>query len=304
MFTDNHVGSMTMRNRGVAMVLAFLAIANCCRAGEDEWSAAAANRNLAGLTQALLARDAAAAKRFFAFPIERPGLLDDVAEESFEAYFPRLFDEGFFAEFEPEARSKGTNLWEEAGWRGFLAADGLMWSHDARQVTDVNYVSKAEKEQLAALERAEIATLSPGLRDGVAHPKFAFEAGDAASGKWRGRVDEMQDGGLRLALWRAGRDLDGPADVVCRVAKRPEGQLGTAIYSPRETANGMPIEEFVPHRLTFCRPFVALETGLVWEDDGPSLALVVSEDGKTQTRLGGTECRWAVLHTAEWMKNE
>lgn len=285
-------------------LLAVMSMASIRASADDDWSAAAANRNLAGLTQALLARDAAAAKRFFAFPIERPGLLDDVAEESFEAYFHRLFDEGFFAEFEPEARSKGTNLWEEAGWRGFLAADGLMWSHDARQVTDVNYVSKAEKEQLAALERAEIATLSPGLRDGVAHPKFAFEAGDAASGKWRGRVDEMQDGGLRLALWRAGRDLDGPADVVCRVAKLPEGQLGTAIYSPRETANGMPIEEFVPHRLTFCRPFVALETGLVWEDDGPSLALVVSEDGKTQTRLGGTECRWAVLHTAEWMKNE
>ena len=59
MFTDNHIGSMIMGKRVVAMVLAFLAIANCCRAGDDEWSAAAENRNLVGLTQVLLARDAA-----------------------------------------------------------------------------------------------------------------------------------------------------------------------------------------------------------------------------------------------------
>lgn len=261
----------------------------------DEWNAEAANRNLAGLTQALLARDAAAAKPFFEFPIDRPGLLDDVPEENFEAYFPTLFDEGFFAEYEPKAREKGTNLWEGVGWRGFLVADGSMWSHDAKKVTAINYLSKAEEARLAELESTEIATLSPKLRDGVEKPLFAFEAGDSASGKWRGRVDSMKDGTIRLALWRTGRDFGGPADVVCRVAKRLEGQLGTAIYSPQETADGMPIEEFVPHRLTFCSPFVSLETGLVWEDDGPSLVLVVSEDGKTQTRLGGTECRWSAL---------
>ena len=270
MFTDNHVGSMIMGKRVVAMVLAFLAIANCCRAGDDEWSAAAANRNLAGLTQALLARDAAAAKPFVAFPIERPGLLRAVAEKDFEAYFPTLFDEGFFAKFKPAVRVKGTNLWQEAGWRGFFVADGLMWSSDAKRVTAVNYMSKAEEAGIAALEREEIATLPPELREGVGRPRFAFTAGEGGVGDWRGRVDEMQDGTLRLALWRTGRRLDGPADVVCRVAKRLEGQLGTAIYSPQETADGMPIEEFVPHRLTFCRPFVSLETGLVWEDDGPS----------------------------------
>ena len=48
MSRDNHNGSMSMRNRGVAMALAFLASANCGRAGDDERSAAAANRNLAG----------------------------------------------------------------------------------------------------------------------------------------------------------------------------------------------------------------------------------------------------------------
>ena len=245
--------------------------------------------------------------------IEVPSSMEDsgtvleepaVAENDFVAYFPTLFDDGFFARFEPKAREKRTNLWEEAGWRGFLVADGLMWSHDARLVTAVNYLSKAEEARLAALERAEIATLSPELRDGVTKPLFAFEAGDAASGKWRGRVDAMKDETFRLALWRAGRDLGGPADVACQVAKRPDGQLGTAYYFPQETAEDMPIEEFVPYRLEFCHPFASLETGLVWEDGSPSLVMVVSEDGKTQTRLGGTECRWSVLRAAKGVKNE
>ena len=255
---------------------------------DDEWSEAAANRNLAQLTQALLARDAAAAKPFFRFPIKRPSLLDDVAEENFEAYFPTLFDEGFFAKFEPEAREKGTNLWKGVGWRGFMVANGLMWSDDAQHVTTVNYVTKAEMARLAALGHEEIATLAPELREGVAQPNFAFEAGDAAHGAWRGRVDWMEDDSLRLALWRTGRDLGGPADVVCRVAFAPEGSGGNGCYRPLSGQK---------HGV-----FSELAVNIIRSDETPPLELVVSEDGKTETHLGGAECRWSALRDADWMK--
>lgn len=279
--------------RPLLFLFAALAFAGTGEVRAGEWSAAAAHRNLAGLAEALLARDAAAAKPFFCFPLERPGLLPDVPEDEFEAYFPTLFDDRFFEEFEPAVRERGTNLWEEYGWRGFFAPG--LGSADAERVTDVPYESVAEEARRRTLERAEIATLDPSLQEGVLRPRFAFEAGDAVSGAWRGRVDEMEDGLRRLALWRPGRPLDGPADVTCLVACHPDGQIGDVYYHPQETAKSISIDEFVPYRLEFCRPFVCLGTELIHEADGPVLELTLAEDGETQTVLGGSKRPWAEM---------
>lgn len=268
----------------------------CAGAGEVRtggWSEATANRNLAGLAEALLARDAAAAKPFFRFPLERPGLLPDVPKDEFEAYFPTLFDERFFADFGPAARERGTNLWEAYSWRGFYAPG--LWSHDAVTVTDVPYASVAEEARRHSLDLEEIATLDPALREGVRRPRFAFEAGTADSGLWRGRVDEMEGGTRRLALWRPDRPLDGPPDAACLVSPHPYGQIGDVYYYPQESATDIPIEEFVPYRLEFCLPFVCLGTELVHEADGPLLELTLSEDGRTPAKLGGRKRLWAEM---------
>lgn len=274
-------------------LIAVLVFAGTDAPAAVEWSEAAANRNLAGLVEALLARDAEVAKVFFQFPLERPGLLPDVQEDEFEAYFPTLFDERFYAEFEPAVRARGTNLWERFSWRGFYA-NGL-WSADAVMVTDVSYESEAEQARREALEREEIATLDLSLRAGVRRPQFAFEAGDAGSGLWRGRVDEMMDGSRRLALWRPERRLAGPADVTCLVSRHQDGQIADVYYFPQKTAADIPIDEFISYRLEFCRPFVRLGTELVYEGDGPSLLLALSEDGQTLTELAGRERLWAEM---------
>ncbi len=228
---------------------------------ENEWSVEAANRNLAGLVQALLARDTAAAKPFFVFPITRPGLLPDVEEKDFESYFPTLFDDGFFAEFEPLA--KGTNLWEQFGWRGFYAGD-LLWSSDAKRITGVLYEAPEEAARLKALEHAEFMTLAPPLRDDVTHPRFAFATEDGA---WRGRLDDTQNGGNRIALWRKGNSLAAMPDVVCQVNGVPEGNIGTIRYFPED--------------LKAAHPFVCLGDE-IYCDGEPTFQLVMqSPNGKS-----------------------
>lgn len=260
---------------------------------DSGWSEEAANRNLAGLVEALLARDAAAAKPYFVFPLERPGLLPDVPEEDFESYFPELFDEGFFAEFEPEFREKGSNLWEQFSWRGFFAP-GLS-SADARKVTRVTYVSESEQARWDGLNAAEFATLAPPLRGGADCPRFAFETDD---GEWRGRVDRTQNGGERIALWRRGHPLNGMPDVLCQAIFDREGQIGTIHYRPRPDNNRPMPDEFMPGGyFDFCHPFVDLQDEIMDADctDGPPVRLVLSPDGLSTEEHDGQKVPWTDL---------
>ena len=263
---------------GLCAVLA--CFAEAATEDADEWNAVAANRNLAGLTTALLARDASAAKPFFAFPVARPGLLPDIGEEEFESYFPVLFDDGFFAAFEPEAREKGTNLWEQIGWHGFFAP-GLQ-SADARLVTDVSYESEKEKTRRKTFERVEILTLSPLLQEGVARPRSSFQTEDAG---WRGRLDEMTNGTMRIALWRRGRSLSSVPDATCVVECIAEGSGGNCSFRPAGKAG--------------CAPFAGLEKNVIGCDETPPLELLLCEKPGETNRLSATFVSWQKLRLAQ-----
>ena len=262
--------------------LAGLADAEAEPNAAEEWSAAAANRNLAGLTPALLARDAKAAKPFFAFPIARPGLLPDVAEADFEAYFPTLFDDAFLARFTVAAKEKGGSLWEDFGWRGFAAGNGLLWSEDAKKVTGINYESKGERERRAALERAEIGTLAPSLREGVAATKLAFRTED---GQWRGRLDEMADGTLRLALWRLDKSLSGEPDALETVERGADGSGGNGVFRPTHTKKGS--------------PFAGLRVNVIGSDETPPLELLLCEKPDATNAIPATTATWEHLRRQE-----
>ncbi len=225
---------------------------------EDEWSEAAANRNLAGLTSAMLARDSGAAKQFFKFPVRRPGRLPDVEEANFDAAFEEIFDDAFFAEFENAAKSKGRNLWEQLGWRGFFAP-GLS-SDDGKSVTGIDYVSAAERKHLEALQKSEILALPPALRNGVVRPLFSFKTDD---GSWRGRLDVMEEDAIRIALWTQERPLSEPPDISCGVAFVPDGNGGNGCYLPIPGQN---------HGV-----FSGLVENCIGSDETPPLELLLSQ---------------------------
>lgn len=238
---------------------------------------AEANRDLAGLAEALLARDAAAAKPYFAFPVKRPWPLPDVGEEDFEAYFPTLFDEGFFKGFEAAAREQGTALWKGIGWRGFYSWCLGMNSEDGRTVTAVHYESAAERERREAMEREEIASLAPALREGGFRPRFSFATDD---GEWRGRLDATADGGERIALWRRGHPLGGSPDVVCAAAGKYEGSAGNGRHEPLDPEAAA--------------PFVKLWENYAGPADEPPLELVLLA-GEDEATLPADRVHWTEL---------
>ena len=112
-------------------------------------------------------------------------------------------------------------------------------------------------------EQAEGHAPLPSLRESPMLFEYSFKTDD---GEWRGRVDRMGEGRWRLALWRRGRSLSEPPDIVSDAAWRPDGTGGNGWYDPVGSESGR-------------NGFRLFETNLGTDDTPPLVLEMQTPDG-------------------------
>lgn len=95
------------------------------------------------------------------YPIRRKYPLKDITNENhMQEYFDTMFDE----RFRRMIRKCNLGDWSEAGWRGYVFQNGLLWVSDNMLYT-VNYMSAKEKRLYKKLVRQEKMSLHHSLHN-------------------------------------------------------------------------------------------------------------------------------------------
>lgn len=188
------------------------------------------------------------------YPLFRPYPLKDIKNpKEMLSYYHILVDDSL----KHVVKNSGPADWNEYGWRGWALRGGEYVWIDA-SVYDIPYISISEKSMLDSLQRLEIATLSPKLRNNKWSPMHTFESLD---GKSIYRIDkEIKRRGeerYRLAQYHRGSKLSGDPYRIYMGTKEVEGSAvadtyhfhapdGTNIvFSPQSSDEMPPSIEFI-----------------------------------------------------------
>lgn len=175
-----------------------------------------------GVTRAVAHNDSTAFAKLVDYPLSRPYPLHDIGDEAaMRRYFPTIADDSLREILAgPEALT-----WRSYGWRGWSPDDGqYIWIDE--KVTEIPYLSNAEKSLRDSLVSREMASLAPSLR-GQWTPDACFT--DSTGRVYR--IDADKEGRkYRLSIYNSRADMRRRPAMVMTGTKNIEGSIGFATY--------------------------------------------------------------------------
>lgn len=162
------------------------------------------------------------------YPLQRPYPLHDIeTPEQMSEYYHNLVDDSL----RNVIIKAGVDKWSEYGWRGWSLDDGrYIWVDE--NVYDVNYISNSELRNIDSLQRVEIASLAPELREGW-RPMMCLKSSDSGKiyrvdTRTTGKPEEINH--YRLAVYGSGDDLAALPAQLLEGEMEVDGSAGSVSY--------------------------------------------------------------------------
>lgn len=163
-------------------------------------------KHLLQVTELLINAESSKAASYFLYPIEFeypvPSIEDSV---DFVKKFSKFFDEDVRHQM-IQAKVQG---WFEAGWRGYMFDNGMLWSSDEKYITAVNYKSKYFKTLRDSLIKEELMSLDVSLQGNWLPVDVYYCKNDKSIARIDKENSESGNGQYRLALFDRQSDLKG-----------------------------------------------------------------------------------------------
>lgn len=157
------------------------------------------------------------------FPLRRQYPLPPIKnKQEFLNRYNEVFDETLLNSIVSSTPDKD---WSKMGWRGLMLRNGQLWLSEEGKLIAVNYQSDLESKKRAVLIEKERSLVHASLKD-FKQPVCLLE-----TGKFRIRVDEMNDGTYRYASWSIkNKQSDKPDLIIENGEFIPEGTGGNHRY--------------------------------------------------------------------------
>lgn len=140
------------------------------------------------------------------YPIKRLHPLPPVKnEKEFLAQYDEIFDASLIDEI---SKSNLELDWDSVGAKGIMFKSGSVWLDLDGSLLAVNYVSKLEKKRAIELD----GLIKDNSHDSV--KKFVNSVLEWRAGKFHIRIDKLEKGGYRYAVWPANSSTISKPDLV------------------------------------------------------------------------------------------
>jgi len=121
----------------------------------------------------------------------------------------KRFDEVFDSNFvQTIVNSDSTVDWSKVGWRGVMFMNGDMWLDTDGNIISVNYQSKYEEKNKAQILEKQKGKLHFSIA------QFEKPILEWKTKKFRVRIDEMNDGLYRYAVWNVAASISSKPDLI------------------------------------------------------------------------------------------
>lgn len=179
--------------------------------------------------QAIVDNDSVKFASMISYPLQRPYPLPDINDNiEMKAYYATIVDDSLrtiISSTLPEG-------WKEYGWRGWSITDGnYVWIDD--KIYDIPYLSVKEQKRLKELQREEIESLTPSMREGWEPETCLLESDNGKLYRIdrRKNAQEGKAGDYRLSIYPQSQPLDSiPKSSIIGI-KESEGTELNSIYT-------------------------------------------------------------------------
>lgn len=140
------------------------------------------------------------------YPLRREKPITAINSESeFLNRFDQVFDQQLITKI---TQSDPAKDWSKLGWRGIMFAHGDLWLDIDGKIIAINYQSKAEQKIAQQLIQAEKSQLHTSLA------KFDQPILQWKTAKFRVRLDQLENGKVRYAVWPKEKSIAEKPDLV------------------------------------------------------------------------------------------
>ena len=177
----------------------------------------------------MIAGDVKPLSKLIQYPLHRDNPLPDIKTPAeFIRQYPILIDSSFKELLKSYSDSV---VFEHHGVYGLVGKGnfyGQMWINDEGKITALNYSSKAEQKNKAALIEKQKKMMHPSVRDWEKNILVA------KSGKYLIRIDgsDRTDSGFRYVSWSNGKTMKDEPDLILYNGKREfQGTMGGVTWT-------------------------------------------------------------------------
>jgi hypothetical protein len=140
------------------------------------------------------------------YPLRREKPIAAIENENeFLQRFDQVFDQQLLTKI---TQSDPAKDWAKLGWRGIMFAHGELWLDSDGKIIAINYQSKAEKKIAQQLIQTEKSQLHASL------VKFDQPILQWKTAKFRVRLDQLENGKVRYAVWPKDKSTAEKPDLV------------------------------------------------------------------------------------------
>lgn len=186
------------------------------------------------LVRAVADDDSTGFANLVSYPLQRPYPLHNIdTPEQMSEYYHQLVDDSL----RNVIIKAGSEKWSEYGWRGWSLDDGrYIWVDE--NVYDVNYVSNTERRHIDSLQRVEIESIEPSIREGWRPVMCLRNSGNGKVYRVDTRTsgDSFENNHYRLAIYKSSNDLSALPSQLFEGQMEIEGSVGSVTYHFRDKA--------------------------------------------------------------------
>lgn len=188
------------------------------------------------LVRVVTDNDSSGFAQLVSYPLQRPYPLHNIdTPEQMSEYYHQLVDDSL----RNVILKAGSEKWSEYGWRGWSLDDGrYIWVDE--NVYDVNYISGAERRHIDSLQRIEIESIEPSIREGWRPMMCLTDPADGSVYRVDTRTsgDANENNHYRLAVYKPASDLSGLPSQLMEGEMEMEGSAGSISYHFHDSHKG------------------------------------------------------------------